>query len=252
MIKGLYAAASAMLTGVNRQQVIAHDVANLETPGFKAVLTSLKDFMNTQIKTVNPNDPGKNVNYMGYLGLGVDSMPDTTDYTQGPLEETGNSLDVALSGPGFFRIKTPAGERLTRDGRFVRDANGNLVTTEGYSVLNSSGAAIKLADGEVNIAADGAITVNGTAAGTLGLYFFKDPKTELTRDSNNTFISKGAGTGTEKGVVVQSYLEGSNGNASQLMTQLVEVTRSYEAAQQLVSNQDELLGKTISTLGRIG
>lgn len=252
MIKGLYAAASAMLAGVNRQQAIAHDVANMETPGFKQVMTSLEDFMETNINITNPNDPTGTFSTLGRLGLGVESVPDTTDFTQGALMATENSMDVALDGPGFFRVKTPAGERLTRDGRFIRDAAGNLTTVDGYFVLNSSGAQIKLADGEVNFASNGDITVDGTAAGQLGIYSFTDPRTELTRDNNNTFIAKGAATGTEKGVVVQSYLEGSNSNAASLMTQLVQVTRSYEAAQQLVSNQDELLGKTISSLGRIG
>jgi flagellar basal-body rod protein FlgF len=252
MIKGLYAAASAMLAGVTRQQAIAHDVANMETPGFKQVLTSLKDFMNTNVNITNPNDPNKSFTTLGRLGLGVESVPDTTDFSQGAMMETGNPLDLALDGPGFFRVKTPDGERLTRDGRFILDTSGSLVTIDGYAVLNSSGAPIKLADGEVNFADDGTITVNGDAAGQLGIVSFLDPRNELVRDDNNTFIAKGTATGTEKGVVVQSYLESSNSNTASLMTQLVQVTRSYEAAQQLVSNQDELLGKTISSLGRIG
>lgn len=252
MIKGLYAAASAMLAGVNRQQAIAHDVANMETPGFKQVLTSLKDFMNTNVNISNPNDPNRSFSNLGDLGLGVESVPDTTDYTQGAMMDTGNPLDVALDGPGFFRVKTPDGERYTRDGRFILDTSGSLITVDGYFVLNSSGAPIKLTDGEINFADDGTITVNGDAAGQLGIASFLDPRKELVRDDNNTFIAKGTPTGTEKGIVVQSYLESSNSNAASLMTQLVQVTRSYEAAQQLVANQDELLGKTISSLGRIG
>jgi flagellar basal-body rod protein FlgF len=252
MIKGLYAAASAMITGVNRQQALSHDVANLDTPGFKQVLTSLQDFMNTRINVTNPNDPNGSVSSIGQLGLGVESVPDTTDFTQGALQETGNPLDVALNGSGFFRIKTAAGERLTRDGRFVKDNQGNLVTVDGNYVLNSSGGNIKLGDGDVNIASDGTITVGGAAAGQLGIASYKDPAKELTRDKDNTFLAKGSATGTEKGSVVQNYLEGSNSNAAQLMSQLVEVTRSYEAAQQLVANQDELLGKSIASLGRIG
>jgi flagellar basal-body rod protein FlgF len=252
MIKGLYAAASAMLAGVNRQQAIAHDVANMDTPGFKQVLTSLSDFMNTRVKAVNPNDPGRNVYDMGNLGLGVMTRPDTTDYTQGALMDTGNPLDVAIDGGGFFRVSTPAGERLTRDGRFIRDASGALVTPQGYKVLNTGGTAITIPEGEVNIAADGTISVDGTTVAQLGINSYLTPRTELIRSDDNLYQAKGTATGTDKGRVVQAYLESSNGNASQLMTQLVEVTRSYEAAQQLVANNDELLGKSISTLGRIG
>jgi len=252
MIKGLYAAASAMLAGINRQQAIAHDVANLDTPGFKQVLTSLDDFKLTQILKTNPNAMADPVSYLGLLGLGVESVKDSTDFSQGGLQDTGNEFDLAISGEGFFRVKTPAGERYTRDGRFIKDALGNLTTVDGNQVLNSSGQPIKLTDGETVIAPDGTITVNGVAAGQIGVASFKEPKNELTRDGENTFTSTGAPTGTEKGPISQGFLEMSNANPTQLMTQLVEVSRSYEAAQQMVQNQDELLGKTIASLGRIG
>jgi len=252
MIKGLYAAASAMLAGINRQQAIAHDVANLDTPGFKQVLTSLDDFKLTQILKTNPNAMADPVSYLGMLGLGVESVKDSTDFSQGGLQDTGNEFDLAISGEGFFRVKTPAGERYTRDGRFIKDALGNLTTVDGNQVLNSSGQPIKLTDGETVIAPDGTITVNGVAAGQIGVASFKEPKNELTRDGENTFTATGAPTGTDKGPISQGFLEMSNANPTQLMTQLVEVSRSYEAAQQMVQNQDELLGKTIASLGRIG
>ena len=252
MIKGLYAAASAMLANITRQQALAHDVANLDTPGFKQVLTAMDDFITTQVNQVNPNDPLRTVNVLGRLGLGVEGITNLNDFSQGGLKETGYELDIALDGPGFFRVKTAAGERYTRDGRFLKDAAGNLVTTDGYNVLNTSGTAIKLGDGEISIAEDGTITVDGTAAGQLGIVSFLTPETQLVRDGENTFSSTGAPNGTEQGTVVQGYLEMSNADPTQIMTQLVEVTRSYEAAQQMVSNQDELLGKTISSLGRIG
>ena len=132
------------------------------------------------------------------------------------------------------------------------DASGALVTPLGYKVLNTGGTAITIPEGEVNIAADGTISVDGTTVTQLGINSYLTPRTELIRSDDNLYQAKGTATGTDKGRVVQAYLESSNGNASQLMTQLVEVTRSYEAAQQLVANNDELLGKSISTLGRIG
>lgn len=252
MIKGLYAAASAMLAGISRQQAIAHDVANLDTPGFKQVLTSLDEFKVTRILKSNPNALSDPVTFLGTMGLGVESVEDTTDFSQGGLKQTGNEFDLAIDGAGFFRVRTPAGERFTRDGRFIKDAQGNLTTVDGYQVLSAGGQPIKLSDGEAVIAPDGMITVNGTAAGQLGIASFTDPAKQLTREGENTYTATGSPSGTEKGSVSQGYLEMSNANATQLMTQLVEVSRSYEAAQQLVQNQDELLGKTIASLGRIG
>lgn len=253
MIKGLYSAASAMIANINREQALAHDVANLDTPGFKQVLTSLNDWENTTVAVGDPNNPQVSVRYPGYLGLGVKSAEDTTDFSQGALNPTSSLTDVAIDGNGFFRIKTPAGERYTRDGRFLRDSSGQLVTVDGYQVLDSSGAAIKLPEGDPLINTDGTITINGTTVAKLGLAGFKDPKAELTRDGENTYVAKNAPSdSTNIGPVVQSYLEASNADSTQIMTQMVQVARSYQAAQQMVSNQDELLGKTISSLGKIG
>ena len=105
---------------------------------------------------------------------------------------------------------------------------------------------------EVSVTPDGAISVNGTAVATFGIGVFADPEAELQHTEGNLFTGPTASTGDEVPQVVQGYLESSNANISQLMTQLVEVGRSYEAAQKLVQNQDELLGKTIASLGRIG
>jgi flagellar basal-body rod protein FlgF len=253
MIKGLYSAVSAMVANVNRQQTLSHNVSNLDTPGFKQILSSLKDFTSTEV--IYP--PGSTsqqtpLTDIGVLGLGVDNAPDMNDFTQGGLQFTGNTLDVAVEGNGFFTIKTADGERYTRDGRFLRDADGQLVTVDGFKVLDDGGQPIKLDMGETYISSAGEITVDGKKAATLGLAVFKDPATELTRDGSNTFSAQGKPAGETPGRVVQQYLEMSNANPTQLMTQLVEVSRSYEAAQQLVQNQDELLGKAISTLGRLG
>jgi flagellar basal-body rod protein FlgF len=250
MIKGLYAAASALLANMDRQQALAHNIANASTPGFKQILTSLGDFMQTPVTISLEN--GKFVHYVGNLGLGVESNPEKTDFSQGGLEDTGNELDLAIQGSGFFRVRTPDGERYTRDGRFLRDSSGQLTTVDGYQVLDQGGQPIKLPDGQVSIAPNGSILVNNQAAGQLGLAAFNNPDQELIRDQSNTYLAAGAPSSTAPVTVVQGYLESSNANPTLIMTQLVEVQRSYDAAQSMVQNQDELLGKTISTLGRIG
>ncbi len=253
MIKGLYSAVSAMVMNATRQQVLSHNIANMQTPGFKQVLTTAQDFMQNQGvystgRTINPD-----IEYIGLLGLGVQNGPEFVDYQQGALQDTGNQLDVALEGlTSFFTVNTPNGQRYTRDGRFQRDANNDLVTVDGFQVLDDAGQTINVPDGEVSIGADGAITVDGTAVATLGIGVFAAPETELTRAEGNLFTGPAASTGTEVPRVAQGYLEMSNANPSQMMAQLVEVARSYEAAQKMVQNQDELLGKSIASLGRIG
>ncbi len=253
MIKGLYSAVTSMVVNAARQQALSHNIANLETPGFKQVLFTVEDFMQNQSVYSTQNSGSSNsLDYLGTMGLGSQISPEFIDYSQGAMQITGNPLDVAIQGKGFFRVKTADGERYTRDGRFIRDANKILVTVEGYKVLNSTGQEITIPDGDIAIAPDGTISANGTAVTKLGFGVFDKPETELQHTEGNLFTGPAASTSTDVPQVTQGFLEASNANPSQLMTQLVEVARSYEAAQKLVQNQDELLGKSIASLGRIG
>lgn len=252
MIKGFYSAVTGMLVNANRQQLLSHNIANLQTPGFKQLLGTVEDFTHTQVAFPADNITRTGIHPAGLLGLGAMNGPEVVDFTQGGLQTTGNALDLAIQGEGFFHVRTSDGDRYTRDGRFLRNAEGALVTIEGYAVLDDNGEPIELEDGIVGIANDGTITVDGDDAGRLGLAAFENPREALVRSEGNLYT---AGSEPQADAVVhveQGALEMSNANPTQLMGQLVEVARAYEAAQQLVQNQDELLGKTISMLGRIG
>jgi flagellar basal body rod protein FlgG len=249
MIKGLYSAASAMLARVNQQNVLAHNVDNMDTPGFRQVLLGLDDFARTSALQAGGVSQAR---YIGDLGLGVETLPEEIDFTEGGLQFTGQPLDLAIQGAGFFRVRTPEGERYTRDGRFSRDALGQLVTIDGFQVLSDDGQPIALnGEGVISVGGDGTLFQDGQAAGKLGLAAFADPERELVRSMPNLFSAAGGPTGEELGVVSQGYLEASNVNPAQLMAQMTLIARNYEAAQQMVQNQDELLGRTINTLGRL-
>jgi len=251
MLKGLYAAASAMLANLNQQSILSHDLSNLETPGFREVLTRLQPWETTSVASSPMDDPAQRARLLGELGLGVEPGDTASDFTQGPLEQTSQPLDLAINGTGFFTVQTPQGTRYTRDGRFERDANGQLVTVDGYKVLDANGAPLSLADGQVAIGPNGQITVDGTAAGKLGVANFANPTTDLTRDpqAGNLFVAGTAPAGGSAGTVQQGYLEMSNVDVSQIMTEMVSVGRAYEAAQRMVQAQDTLLGQSINSLG---
>jgi flagellar basal-body rod protein FlgF len=251
MIKGFYSAVSAMVAGEQRQKLLAHNAANLETPGFKEVLTTLGEFMQTPV-VYPPGGSTSPAEYVGNLGLGVETAPDITDYATGPLENTGHSFDLAINGPGYFRISTPDGERLTRDGRFLKDASGKLVTVEGYQVLDSNGKPITVPEGDFKVSPDGTLQVGTQGIGKLGILAFQNPTTDLTRDENNKFVAVGKPIASTGVTVQQGFLEGSNVNSSELMTDMVTVSRAYEAAQKMVSTQDDLLDRSITSLGHIG
>jgi len=251
MIKGFYTAASAMVAGLHRQNVLAQNIANLDTPGFRQILMAADDWYVTPITQakddLQPVSGNNTLRKLGYLGLGMETSPEITDFTQGAIKATEGEMDFAIQGAGFFRIQTPDGERYTRDGSFLRDANNQLVTVDGFFVLDDNGQPITLPEGEPSIDEAGLITTDGQQVATLGLAAFTDPETELVRAGLNTFTAAGGITSTETGTVQQGYLEMSNSNLVSLMTQLAG-SKAYEANQRIVQMQDEMLGKTIGTL----
>lgn len=251
MIKGLYSAVSAMIMNANRQEILSHNIANMQTPGFKTILTTVEDFMKTSV-VYSPGASLKesSLDYIGQLGLGVQSGIQLTDFTQGALLTTGNPLDLALGADGFFTIKTPDGIRYTRDGRFLRDAKNTLSTVEGFQVLGKNNQPIVLPDGDVSVGPDGTITSGTNIVAQLGIAVFKDPEQELIRTRGNLFSGPAQSTGTAAPQVVQGALEGSNANPTSMMADMTEIVRSYEMAQKMVQNEDELTGKTIASLGR--
>jgi flagellar basal body rod protein FlgG len=251
MIKGFYSAASAMVTNMQRQMVLTQQI-----------LTSMDEFKTATVSRQNqfqssPELPAaltslgfNKVSRVGDLGLGVMSGDENSDFTEGAVQVSTRDLDVAALGNGFFRIQTSAGERYTKDGRFIKDATGVLKTIDGNNVLADGGGPITLPNGQISIATDGQISVDGVNVAKLGVAYFEKPETSLTRDGENTFTGTGAQTNSSKVTVRQYALESSNADLTQVMTQMIQTNRAYEAAQRLVQNQDSLLGQSISTLGK--
>jgi flagellar basal body rod protein FlgG len=245
---------------MRRQMILTHNIDNLDTPGFKQILTSMDEFETTSVSRQNqfqtsPELPAvlrslgyNKVSRVGDLGLGVMSKTDTSDFSEGAIQVSTRDLDVAVLGNGFFRIQTPAGERYTKDGRFIKDATGVLKTVDGNNVLSEGGGTITLPNGQISISTDGQISVDGVNVAKLGVAYFEDPATSLKRDGENTFTGEGAQMGSSKVTVRQYALESSNSDLTQIMTQMIQVNRAYEAAQRLVQNQDSLLGQSINTL----
>jgi len=251
MIKGFYAAASAMIARLNQQKLLSHNIANLNTPGFKGALTHLQEYLNVEAHNQPSDslDPDQ-VKLLGRLGLGVETLPETTNFSQGALRATGERLDLAIEGEGFFQLQTPGGERYTRDGRFTLDAESQVVTVDGYFLLDENGQKITLPEGSIRVDSTGEIMVDGASEAQINLAVFENPEEVLERDDNNTFIGSGAPDGEEPGSIQQGFLEMSNIDPAVVMTEMAKVARTYEAAQKMVQSQDQLLAKAINTLGR--
>ncbi|MGE5620305.1 MAG: flagellar hook-basal body protein [Sphingomonadaceae bacterium] len=259
MIRGVQTAMSAMKAHLARQEVLARNLGNLGTPGYKQESAAVDGFSaalgrverglaRTRLEQAISTD------VIGSLGVHTAIDRVSVDFRQGRLEETRRPLDVALQGDGFLQVATPDGILFSRGGALYTDAERRLVTAEGYPVLDADGQEIVLGDGEVSISADGTILTGDVPAATLSVVEFL-PGTRLAKvgleyyvldDPNG--VPPTAATGT---VVKQGYLEASNVDAVSAMSDLVSLVRAYQASQRMLQAQDELLGKAVNEVGRV-
>jgi flagellar basal-body rod protein FlgG len=256
MLRGLYTSASGMMAQMARQGVINNNINNATTVGFKQEIPTQGLFWRLLLNRIQRTDPpvGDTTAEAAPLSPATTTagaLRATTDFGQGSLRETGDELELAISGPGFFVVQTPAGEQLTRDGTFARDASGRLVATDGSPVLGTNGP-LTLPPGPVVVASDGTITVAGQTVGQLRLV--QAPADRLTRVGLNRFAPQVGTTPTPatEAAVNQGFLEAANVDLTRAVTDMMSATRSYEASQRMIQLQDELLGKAVNDVGRVG
>ena len=169
-----------------------------------------------------------------------------TDYSSGSFQSTGNPLDVALEGEGFFQVETDGGERYTRCGNFVINQDGVLVTSEGYPV-SGTGGEISISGENVVINSRGEIFVDGESSGTLKVVIFPNPS-HLKKEGNGLYDFLGDKDTIEEGQdtqIKQGSLELSNVNALHEMTKMIDVLRTYEVYQKLIQTLDDISSKSI-------
>lgn len=245
-------------TGMQAQQtqldVISHNLANVSTSGFKRGTAIFEDLIYQNLRQAGGNTSEQSELPTGLqIGLGVRTVATARTYTQGNLQQTSNSLDVAINGGGFFQIEMPDGTTAyTRDGTFQVNSQGQLVTSSGYRVLG--GVTIPADARSVTIGADGAVSVISGAssapqqAGTIDLATFINPAGLEPRGQNlftETLASGNPTTGTPGteglGQVMQGYLEGSNVNVVQELVNMIQTQRAYEMNSKAIQTSDQML-----------
>ena len=237
----IYIALSRQMTLRQQMDVVANNIANANTAGFKSemILMSEVDL---------PSDPTTQLSY-------VQDFATARDFSPGTLRPTGNDLDLAIQGNGFFAVQTPEGVRYTRVGRFQLDQNGTLVTSQGYPVLAGGGpVTINPDDGPINVAEDGSISTdlarNGqllAAVGKLDVVDFAN-RQALTPSQDNLFDAGGQAPAAATGKVAQRMLEDSNVNPIVEMTSMIEVTRNYQAVQRFIDSEHERQRRAINSI----
>jgi len=257
MPSGLYIAASGMDATVMRENVIANNLANVSTVGFKqnrsvdiAFPTYLIARLHDQRMKVMDGTAEVRPN-IGFMGGGVVPQEIPTDFSQGPRIHTNNPLDFALTGPGFFSVLSPEGKTfLTRAGSFSLDGDGRLVTEDGLPVLGHNGE-IYIDGSKVQVDEEGNITVDDKALDQLLIVKVKD-ENQMFKVGHSLFeVTKQnkIDMAPDDIQVQQGFLEQSNVNAIREMVNMIEVSRSYELNARVVSMYDNVLGQAATQIG---
>lgn len=238
---------SSLYVGLSRQIVLkrslemtANNIANAQTPGYRAQNPMFEEFVS---KPKTAKEP---------LSLVYDKgQYDTT--TPGPAQFTGGSYDVALTGPGFFNIRTLTGETMyTRAGNFTVDSTGMLVTSSGLQVGGTGGTPILIPPGstEVKILPDGVVNVDGNIIGNIGMSEFANVQ-DLEPQGNGLYSAKSNPTPATETTMKQGMIEGSNVNTITEMTRMIDVSRTYEQTMAMMKNESDRALGAIQKLAKI-
>jgi len=241
MQSGLYVGISSQIALERRLNTIADNMANMNTVGFRSTEVKFDEVLSRTQNDINAK--------VAFVTQGNDYLSTRT----GELQRTGNPLDFAIKGNAWFSIDTPAGQVLTRDGRFTMDETGQLRSIRGYPVLDAGGAPIQLnrEAGPPTIGADGIIMQNDQPVATLGL-FTADVNRGFTRYENEGVIMVDRPQPVVEGfdnTIVQGYVEQSNVNGIGEMTELIQVNRAFESISSLMKDSESSMDEAIKTLG---
>jgi len=219
MDNSIYIALSKQSAAENQLDVIANNIANANTAGYKSEAMAFSTHLQKSGK--------ENLAYTKQAGM-------IRNYSQGALERTGNPLDLAIQGEGYFGVQTPQGERYTRSGNFSLNDQGDLVNSDGYAVIDQAGQTIQFQpeDRQIKIYADGRVEVDGEERSTIGVY-----------KVNVNGLSKEAR-------IAQGMLENSNVNSVLEMTKMLSVQRDYDRTAKFINSIYDLQESAIRTMGR--
>lgn len=259
MVSGIEAAAAGMMSFQNLNDVIANNLANVNTAGFKQLIPTFKNISNIQIKdkSVN-NNYSNNDNYIGKLSSGSALDSTMLDLKQGALRKTDNKLDFAISGQGFFTVGTQNGDCYTRNGSFSINNEGNLVTQDGNPVLNTNGSVVKIdiktSDiDKLNVSEDGTIFFNNNKVDKLKIVDF-EKSTDLITIGNSFYKTSSNDVNSIEAKnckINQGFIEGSNSSSIENMINSISATRTYEALSKVIKTTETTLDKAVNDVGRI-
>ncbi|MDO9043231.1 MAG: flagellar basal-body rod protein FlgF [Desulfocapsaceae bacterium] len=249
MVSGKYSALSGAVAREQSMANIAANLANVNTTGYKKANVSFESLLQGAKQT----NEAKGINYSRIKG-------NFTEFSSGPMVETGNPLDMAIHGDGFFKVQGPNGVLYTRRGDFVLDQNGNLQTSNGMAVLDGSNGPINIPDttiSQISISSLGEISTMGrdgsrSVVGSIGVVTINDTS-KLKREADTTFSLQADGqetVATEPTLVIGN-LETSNVNMTEEMTMMIDSLRTFETYHKVLKSYSDL-GQKQDELGSLG
>jgi flagellar basal-body rod protein FlgF len=245
----MFSAANGMRTLEERQAVLANNVANASTPGFRRQHCIPKGF-----HTLYLDKRGTVARYdrNAAPGGGTKDIATFTDATAGPIQKTGNPLDLALIGPGFFVVDTGQGEQFTRNGRFSIDSGGMLINEHGHRLQSAAGGPLEVRGGPVGIGPDGAVRVGGQPVGQLRLVEFEDIHM-LARQGDSLWLgspeSQRRSAAAANTRIESEAIEGANVQLPLEIASMTIALRAYQANQLVITATDDTVGKLIDQVG---
>lgn len=254
MIYGLYLSATGVMTSSYRQDVIANNLANAETVGFKRDLATFQQRPTADQE--NPTSFDLNRDMLDRIGGGILALPSQIDSSQGPLEATGKPMDAAILGDGYFTVAGTDGQQyLTRDGRFRVDSSGHLALSNsaGNRVLSSTGQPIAVDPSQpIHIDSDGTVTQVGQTLGQIGMVNVADPS--QLQKAGGSLLSYPPGTNltAATGRIVTGSVEDANVDPAMEMTDLMQTQRELEANANMIHYQDQTMDELVNTVGKVG
>ncbi|MDR1542586.1 MAG: flagellar basal-body rod protein FlgF [Clostridiales bacterium] len=255
MVKGLYASAVGMTAQMKRMDVIADNLANVNTTGFKKDRAVTHSFSEELLLRLNDEkDKPFYAAPIGRISQGVFIDDIYTSHENGSFKKTGGPLDLAIEGSGFFCVfaKESDGqtrEMYTRDGSFTLTENGALATKDGFPVMGSGGPVI-LPPGEITIEDDGRIYSNLEYVDTLKIASFTDLRQLRKTGGSLFYATAAAGQDAFSGKIQQGFLENSNVSSIREMTDMISVSRAYDANQKMILSHDNIMMRTANDIAR--
>jgi flagellar basal-body rod protein FlgF len=240
---------NSFMVGLSAQQVLrqrmdatANNLANMTTAGFKV------EHIVSRELSEKPATAADLPNEIAF----ADAWTLQRDFSSGPLERTGNPLDFAIEGEGFFVVQTQGGDAFSRAGRVNLDSQGQIVTRNGDPVMGEGGPiTLDPQGGPISVARDGSINQDGVVVGKLQVSTFDTPGA-LEKIGSNMWRATDEAPRTIEPRIAGGFIEGSNVNAVMELTEMIEISRTYASVAKMISQSDELRGTSIEKLARVG